>query len=477
MLPQFTTMNVIDGQAGLMSNSSLIFYSLTIDNILNIIVLLILAGVSIATLTGDNGILTQAQNAKNETEEAEIKERIKLAVNAARISDNGYEELGQNNLQEEMDKEFGEGETVIRDNGDESFTISLKDNKNDYTVLSNGQIEDGIDWNDAMAKAKAPEEQEQTDKNIIGIGTKGQAVNMDLWLYSFDTVTNGYGLNSKEVFQNTEYNTNGTNSDTIRNAGYKGTETDGKDIIIPQYISEDGGETYTPVTSLYRTFNGNTNIITMPIIPTTVTNMQSTFEDCTNLKECIIPNSVEKLDWTFCGTKIEKVPSLPERLKTISGAFANCKSLISVDITIPKYVTSLNMTFARCTNLQEINLSGGEQVEIMTKTFTSCTSLEKMPRIPSSVKDMYQTFFKCTNLSNIDNIEIPASVNNLRETFSECTKLSGTLIINSNVSEISQYDGIFNLAAKTDAILKIKGECSAIDDIIANANNKNIIKN
>ena len=37
-LPQFTTMNVIDGQAGLVIYSSLIFYSLTIDNILNIIV-------------------------------------------------------------------------------------------------------------------------------------------------------------------------------------------------------------------------------------------------------------------------------------------------------------------------------------------------------------------------------------------------------------------------------------------------------
>ena len=86
--------------------------------VITIIVLLILAGVSIAMLTGENGILTQAQNAKNQTEEAEIKERIKLAVNAARISDNGYEELGQNNLQEEMDKEFGEGETVIRDNGE-----------------------------------------------------------------------------------------------------------------------------------------------------------------------------------------------------------------------------------------------------------------------------------------------------------------------------------------------------------------------
>ena len=67
-LPQFTTMNVIDGQAGLIIYTSLIFYSLTIDNILNIIVLLILAGVSIAMLTGQNGILTQSQNAKEQTE-------------------------------------------------------------------------------------------------------------------------------------------------------------------------------------------------------------------------------------------------------------------------------------------------------------------------------------------------------------------------------------------------------------------------
>ena len=35
-LPQFTTMNVIEGQAGLVKYSSLIFYSLTLDNILNI---------------------------------------------------------------------------------------------------------------------------------------------------------------------------------------------------------------------------------------------------------------------------------------------------------------------------------------------------------------------------------------------------------------------------------------------------------
>ena len=42
--------------------------------VITIIVLLILAGVSIAMLTGNNGILTQAQKAKNETEKAQAEE-------------------------------------------------------------------------------------------------------------------------------------------------------------------------------------------------------------------------------------------------------------------------------------------------------------------------------------------------------------------------------------------------------------------
>lgn len=46
--------------------------------VITVIVLLILAGVSIATLTGNNGILTRAQEAKNETEQAEKEEKEKL---------------------------------------------------------------------------------------------------------------------------------------------------------------------------------------------------------------------------------------------------------------------------------------------------------------------------------------------------------------------------------------------------------------
>ena len=48
--------------------------------VITIIVLLILAGVTIATLTGDNGILNQAGKAKDKTTEAEAIERVQVEV-------------------------------------------------------------------------------------------------------------------------------------------------------------------------------------------------------------------------------------------------------------------------------------------------------------------------------------------------------------------------------------------------------------
>lgn len=47
--------------------------------VITIIILLILAGVAIATLTGDNGLLQKTTSSKEKNEEAEIEEQIKLA--------------------------------------------------------------------------------------------------------------------------------------------------------------------------------------------------------------------------------------------------------------------------------------------------------------------------------------------------------------------------------------------------------------
>ena len=52
--------------------------------VVTIVVLLILAGVSISMLTGENGIVTQAQRAKEDSRGGEVKERVEMAANENR---------------------------------------------------------------------------------------------------------------------------------------------------------------------------------------------------------------------------------------------------------------------------------------------------------------------------------------------------------------------------------------------------------
>ncbi len=134
-LPQFTTMNVIDGQAGIIICSSLIFYSLTIDNILNIIVLLILAAVSIATLTGENGILTQAGNSKTQNEIGKEKEEIGLAYNGAKT-----EKLGGEITAEDLNSEFTKNGVNATASGTGTITVKFTDTERSYKIDNNGTV-------------------------------------------------------------------------------------------------------------------------------------------------------------------------------------------------------------------------------------------------------------------------------------------------------------------------------------------------
>ena len=91
--------------------------------VITIIVLLILAGVSIAMLTGDNGILTQAQNAKEKTEIASEKEAIALTVTNYNIAN---------------EEKYNVGEKLY------SRTVANGDKWN--IVMNNGTVY-GTDWN------------------------------------------------------------------------------------------------------------------------------------------------------------------------------------------------------------------------------------------------------------------------------------------------------------------------------------------
>ena len=95
--------------------------------VVTIVVLLILAAVSIATLTGKNGILTQAQNAKEETEKASVIEQAQtdiLGEQAEKRSGN----ITEKDLKEVLEKYF---ENVPEKLPEDLTTLELK-SKEEY---------------------------------------------------------------------------------------------------------------------------------------------------------------------------------------------------------------------------------------------------------------------------------------------------------------------------------------------------------
>ncbi len=94
--------------------------------VVTIIILLILAGVSIAMLTGNNGVLTQAKSAKENTRVGEVQEKVKLAAQAALTANlgNGIE---KEKFQEELNNIFTQGEQVglEYDETNKKYTVTV----------------------------------------------------------------------------------------------------------------------------------------------------------------------------------------------------------------------------------------------------------------------------------------------------------------------------------------------------------------
>ncbi len=105
--------------------------------VVTIVVLLILAGVSISMLAGDNGIIRQSQRAKERTTIEEEKEQVKLSYNAVIAGNNG-QEVTRKQLEDEL-KKYDDRITVEED-GD-NFKVTFP-SSNVYTIDKNGKVEE-----------------------------------------------------------------------------------------------------------------------------------------------------------------------------------------------------------------------------------------------------------------------------------------------------------------------------------------------
>ena len=109
--------------------------------VITIIVLLILAGVTIATLTGENGILNQAGKAKDKTTEAESIERVQVEVAGSYGLDGTIDKEQLNkNLGNIAGLKIGEsnfgGENIVKE-----LPVTVTLNGYDIEINSNGGVE------------------------------------------------------------------------------------------------------------------------------------------------------------------------------------------------------------------------------------------------------------------------------------------------------------------------------------------------
>lgn len=159
------------------------------------------------------------------------------------------------------------------------------------------------------------------------------------------------------------------------------------------------------ITETYRSFDGLNGLIKVRI-NNNITNLNNmTFNNCSNLSEAYIGNSVTYLDYgCFKGSGISNI-ILSDNLNTIGqSCFDTCSNLSSINIptsvttlgkhcfdksglitiTIPSNIETIPQhCFSDCANLTTINISNGVK-NIGNYCFNNCTALTSIS-IPSSI--------------------------------------------------------------------------------------------
>ena len=170
------------------------------------------------------------------------------------------------------------------------------------------------------------------------------------------------------------------------------------------------------ILELVDTFRDCYNLETMPQLPVSVQNLDSTFKNCYKLKNLkAIPVNVTNMYRTFYRCyAITNPPILPPNVTSLERTFERCYELLEAP-KIPSKVTNLAATFKRCFKIERAP-EIPDTVNNMLCTFEYCINMKYPPsKLPSHITELNQTF-KDTVLLNYP--EIPSSVIHLDETFS-----------------------------------------------------------
>ena len=372
--------------------------------VITIIVLLILAGVTIATLTGENGILTKAQEASIQTRGAQVEELVNLWKSEI-----------------EMNENF---------NGD--ATVKSEDELL-QELLSDKQVyENEIDRENKTITI---------GNRVISYKTKSQLTDIYVALYNDGTLV----FNNKNEFDTNKL-AEGWTIENIKGKRYEWINIDEEPWFdtskIPQWY---GSSTVTKISFLDKVvpenidfwFDNLTNLTTIEnmnnLDTSNVTSMSGMFSGCSSL------------------TSINLTGLDTSNVTSMSGMFSGCSSLTSINLTglDTSNVTSMKSMFSGCSSLTSINLTGLDtsdvsSMESMVYGCSSLTSIDLTGLDTSNVTSMGNMFRVCSSLTTINLTELDTSnVTSMNSTFFECSGLTSINLGQLDTGSVTDMGSMF----------------------------------
>ena len=295
-----------------------------------IIVMLILAGVTISTLTGNSGITTNASKAKTKSYLANIKEEYELYLSEKRMDD-----------EYDLDTLYANDKTIRYEGNEVGSGIT--------EICSS--IKKGDEKKFEIIKGKIYYVSQ--DKKVIPI-----AVELGFSINPYEITDDGVLRSSAMNLYLVDNNGNLDLSEyegkikTIEAGAFSKVEIESgitplSSIVLPKGITTIGDDAFSYNTSL-----------TSIKIPNTVTTIgKRAFYGCTNLTSIEIPDSVTYIgDYCFWNcNRLQKI-KLSKKIQTINqGLLEGCSSL--TEIEIPEGVESIGYAaFRSCDKLTTITL-------------------------------------------------------------------------------------------------------------------------
>lgn len=376
---------------GILTNKGITLIAL----IVTIIVLLILAGISISMLAGNNGILEKAVEAGELTKDAEELENVKMAVMTA-LTD-GLGNLTTSNLQTAIDETLGYG--TLTGEGPWEYI----GNRDTYQIETTGKI--------TVAEEKEPTPGGLYDEN-------------DKMVASWDELVETYNFNIENDYTYSTYN---VNNDSGNSMSYILNQYDelssATKIVIPDIITEIGDYVFykckqiinyeipDSVTSIGKNALAST-LITEIKLPKNLNFLGATcFSFCQNLTSIVLPETLQVISsQTFTECRKLKSVEMGTQIKTIEeSVFQNC--VLLDNIILPNSIESIGKrAFQGCQALTKIDLPAN-LTSIEEATFSSCYNLETIT-MGNKIKTIGKVAF---GSSGIKNINLPDSLETIGE--------------------------------------------------------------